>query len=202
MLDVLLVRSDQFRERDVSIEDLNRVPFTEQRFDHGYQRAFAEIVGAFLKGQAQQGYFSLALVNDFIHKSANEQIVAFEQRAQCGGLKCMLPPCIKDGSKILREARSAECKTRLQVSLGNVEFVVLANDVHHFVTVNSEFSAEAPDLEAILTRARNAGDMQAFANSLRPPSPRYDRLRTSRSRLQERERPRMRPSAVDLAFDT
>jgi len=63
------------------------------------------------------------------------------------------------------------------IGAGRVEPSAINNDL--------KISPEGPDLEAILSSARSAINMQAFATSLTPSSPRYQRLKQGLAKYRE-----------------
>ena len=67
-LDVVLVRPDQPRHRDVPIVDLQRAALAEQRLGQDDDRALAQVVGARLEAEAEQADSLLAGVEHLVDR--------------------------------------------------------------------------------------------------------------------------------------
>src|SRR6185295_5615570 len=91
LLDVLLVRADEPRQRDVPVVDLELQSFAEQRFREDDDRAFAEVVGARLETEAEHTNLLLPGLHHLIEGALNLQLVARQNRLNQRQLDVELP---------------------------------------------------------------------------------------------------------------
>src|SRR3954469_5326439 len=144
--DVVLVGADQLGHRDVLVVDLQRHAFPEQGFRENDDRALAQIVGAGLEAEPEQADLLLAGVEDLLERLLNLRLVARQDLRDQRQLDVDLLGPILQRAHVLRQARSAERKPRLQVIRRQVQLLVAAKNVHHFVAVDLELLAQVADL--------------------------------------------------------
>src|SRR5439155_15841012 len=80
-----------------------------------------------------------------VHGSLDLQSIAGQERSEHRHLDIELLRFVVDGAQILWQARTAKSKARFQVIGRQIEFGVLAKDIHHLVAIDSERFADVAD---------------------------------------------------------
>ena len=97
-------------------------------------------------------------------------VVAGQDRAQHRQLHIQTSGAIVQRPQILRQAGAAECKTGLEISLGDIEPVVLAQRVHDLARIDSQNLTQRADFirEGNLDRVKRvAGVLDHFSRAQR-----------------------------------
>ena len=125
LLDVLLVRADQPRQRHVAVVDLQRVALAEQRFRQDDHRRFAQVVGARLEAEPEQPDLLLAGFDDPVDRVLHLEAVAAQHRVDERHVEVHFLGAVLQRAHVLRQARAAEREPRLQVVGRQIQLVVL-----------------------------------------------------------------------------
>lgn len=144
--DVVPVGAGEFGDVDVGVIDLHLEPFAEEAFDDIDDGAFAEIVGAGLEGEAEEGDVVVPVVEDALEDEVLLDLVAAGDAVEDGGFEVVVVGDGAEGLEILGQAGSPVGEAGLEVGLGDVEPLVLAEDIHQLVGIDAELLADVPDL--------------------------------------------------------
>ena len=118
---------------------LQVVAFADEAFDDFDHRALAQIVRSRLETEAQNTdslCVTLAVSHDQLQSPSDLHFVARQDRGQDRQFQIMHFGLVGQSPQILRQTRSAKGKTGQEVSRRDIELLVLAEDLHHFVCVD------------------------------------------------------------------
>src|SRR5690606_10590829 len=116
--DVIAIRADQLRQADVAVVDRDLVSLADEPLDQSDQRTFAQIVRARLEAQPQHPDAAPAVPLQQLESSGDLQLVARKNRREHRRLEIVRASVVRQRSHVLRQTRSAERETGLQVTGG------------------------------------------------------------------------------------
>ncbi|MNK93178.1 hypothetical protein D3C87_1133270 [compost metagenome] len=130
---------------DVAVVDAQVVTLADQHFRQVNQRAFAQVVGAGLEAQAQQGDFAFVVAGNDVEGVLHLGLVTAHQRVEQRRFHVQGTGAVGQGTHVFWQARAAEGEAWAHVVLGQVEGLVLADHVHHFATVDADRLGDVAD---------------------------------------------------------
>ncbi len=136
-LDVVFVGAVDPGVLDVLVVDVQLVALADQALGQFHQRAFAQVVGAGLEAQAEQGDLALVVGFDQLEGVLHLRLVAEHQRIEQGCSHVEAGGAVGEGAHVLGQARTAEGKAWAHVVLGQVQHLVLADHVHHVAAIDT-----------------------------------------------------------------
>lgn len=143
--DEVAIGSDQAGDVHVLVVNAQVIAFSDEALndlDHG---AFPQIISTRLEAESEDADTAVFLLHDEPKAFADLELVAWQNGANNGQLQVMDLGLVGESAQILGEAGAAEGEAREQVSGGDVEFAVLAEDVHDSMGVNAEGLTQVSD---------------------------------------------------------
>ena len=144
--DVVLVRTVDTGVFDVAVVDAQVVTLADQHFRQFDQRAFAQVVGAGLEAQTEQGDFAFFMAFNDVESVLHLRFVTAHQRVEQRRLDVQGTGAVGQRTHVFRQARTAEGEARAHVVLGQVQGLVLANHFHHFTAIDADGFGDVADL--------------------------------------------------------
>ena len=144
--DVLAIGAGELGEMDMGIVDFELETFAEEALDDIDDRGIAEVIGTGFEGEAEEGDILEIEIEDL----AEDQIflglvTGFDGREE-GGLEVEIVGDGLEGAEIFGEAGATVSEAWFEVSAGEIEFGILAEDIHELMGIDGEFFADIPDL--------------------------------------------------------
>ena len=144
--DVLAIGAGELGEMDMGIVDFELEAFAEEAFDDIDDRGIAEVIGTGFEGEAEEGDILEIEIEDL----AEDQIflglvTGFDGREE-GGLEVEIVGDGLEGAEIFGEAGATVSEAWFEVSAGEIEFGILAEDIHELMGIDFEFFADIPEL--------------------------------------------------------
>ncbi|MCY1292384.1 hypothetical protein D9M70_416070 [compost metagenome] len=134
------------RVLDVAVVDAEVEALADEHLGQLHQRALAQVVGTGLEAQAEQADLALVVAADQLEGVLHLDHVAAHQRADQRRLDVQAGGAVVQRAHVLGQARAAEGEAGVQVVLGEVELVVLADHVHHLAAVDADRLGDVADL--------------------------------------------------------
>src|SRR3990167_2887928 len=144
--DVVLVGAIDAGIFDVAVVDAQFEALADQHLGQLHQRALAQVVGAGLEAQAEQGDLALVVAGDDVEGVLHLDHVAAHQRTDQRRFDVQAAGAVGQGAHVFRQAGTTEGEAGLHVVLGQVELVILADHVHHFAAVDPDRLGDVADL--------------------------------------------------------
>src|SRR6185295_7438938 len=139
-----LIRSNETTEGDVTVVDRYRIAFPQKGFDQFHQGTFPQIIRIRFERHSQESHTFFAKIEDLLNPKLHLRTIALKNRVEHGALDVKRFGLIGQCTKILREARSPESKSRLQIGRRKIQINIRAEDRHDLVTIDSHLLAEVP----------------------------------------------------------
>src|ERR1700722_15734768 len=136
--DEVAVGTDQASHLYVAVENTQVVTFADQVLDDLDHRTFAQIVGSRFETESKNTNFPLALFGYQSQSFGHLQLIAGEDCIHDREVQIVHFGFVGQGSKVFGQAGTAERETRHQVSGGDVQLFILAENLHDLMRIDSE----------------------------------------------------------------
>ena len=145
-LDVATVGADQPLRVDDGIVDPKTNPFSDERLGELHVWTLAKVIRLGLEAQSEERYFTRFCVEDAANGQAEVRLVASQDPSEHGNVDVVDTGEVHECAHVLRQARAAEREPRTKIRSGDVEALVLTEDLHHVAGVDADGTEEPTDL--------------------------------------------------------
>src|SRR5688572_14817760 len=114
-LDVLAVRSDQSRQRYVSIVNRQFESFSDQRFDESHHWRFTQIVSSGFEAETEYTNALLSAPHDHLDRALDLETIARQDRSEHRRFDVQFLGLVVYRAQIFGQTRSAKRETRFQI---------------------------------------------------------------------------------------
>ena len=144
--DVLAIGAGELGEMDMGIVDFELEAFAEEAFDDIDDRGIAEVIGTGFEGEAEEGDILEIEIEDLAKDQIFLGLVTELDGGEEGSLEVEIVGDGLEGAEIFGEAGATVSEAWFEVSAGEIEFGILAEDIHELMGIDFEFFADIPDL--------------------------------------------------------
>ncbi|HXV75023.1 MAG TPA: hypothetical protein VD788_01800 [Candidatus Polarisedimenticolaceae bacterium] len=146
LFDESTIRTEQSRDVDFRIVDLQVESLADEPLGHRDQRAFPQIVGAALEAETDHADRSAPASQHHLDRVLDVKVVALLDRRQHRRVDVAPPGRVEQRPQVLRQTRATEREPRLEIGRRDVELPVVADQRHDRMRVDADGLADSPDL--------------------------------------------------------
>src|SRR5260370_5338191 len=146
LFDITLICSYQLCESDFLIVNDHFVTLADQRLNQHHNRTFAHVVRTRFKTESQHSDSILADATDQVESYFNLFQVGPKHSVEHGQFQIELLRFVKNGTKVLGQARTTESESRFKIIRRYVQLGIFAENLHYSVSIDTHTLTKIPDL--------------------------------------------------------